>query len=99
MTGRTHRIILYVGFGLVVGGMAAMSGLDSIYAHNPQIPDPAIGRIFERTIKGEGHVYLTESEYEPYRWLVGVMIVGAGLLVLRVIVEFVETKIAKRPMS
>ena len=65
-----------------------MYGLDGRYASNPQTPNPEAGRIFERTIRYHGQVYLTANEYAPYKWLVITMIVCGVSIVLLHIVPF-----------
>jgi hypothetical protein len=67
-----------------------------MHAQNPLTPDPTIGRIFERTIRSRGIVYLTASEYEPYRWLVATMVVcGASVILVRLI-GYVQDLVQRR---
>jgi hypothetical protein len=58
-------------FGIAIVSLLLSLGLDSRYLGNPQ--SPSASHIFPHDIKGTGTVYLTESEEEPYRWLLWIV--------------------------
>lgn len=82
--------ITYVLFGILVAFLLATFLLDVIHAHYPEMPDPSVGRIFERPIKFGPSVYLTANEYAPYRWLNWGMISCAALAILVNIVDYIR---------
>jgi hypothetical protein len=63
-------------FGLLIIGALNVSGMfliESHYANNPQVPDPAIGRTIPVPIRLHGVVYLTPSENLPRAWCIGIL--------------------------
>jgi hypothetical protein len=57
--------------------------LDGKYSKYPQLPDVKSGRTIAHSIKWHGDVYLTESEYAPYKWIWRV--VGASAVLILVV--------------
>jgi len=91
MTDKLQTKITYVLAGISLASLLLTFALDSRYANNPQVPDPSIGRVFARAVKSHGLVYLTPYEYEPYRWLMGLVFLCWGLIVLLYAVDFLQS--------
>ncbi len=82
VTIKTKMTLTYVLFAIICLCMFAMYVLDAKYANNPQIPNAAVGRVFEHPIRYHGQVYLTASEYAGYRWLTRILIASGVSIVL-----------------
>ena len=63
-------------YGLLIIGAVSFSGMflvESRYANNPTVPDPASGRTIPVSIRGRGVVYLTASENRPRAWFIDIL--------------------------
>jgi hypothetical protein len=85
----------YVLGGIALACLLVTFALDATYSNNPQMPDPSVGRIFPREIRLHGTVYLTPSEYGPYRWLMGAVFLCAAVIILIHVVDYVQRKIGQ----
>ena len=93
MKSKAKWTVTYVALAIICLSLLAMFVLDWSYANNPQAPDPQIGRVFERGMKHHGPVYLTASEYAPYKWLYIAILCSCGVVVVVQGFDLVQQKI------
>jgi len=82
MKDRLKTRVSYLLVGVILACGIVSFVLDSVNSTKPQIANLATGRIIPVTIRLHGTVFLTAQEYEPYRWLVGAVIVCAVFIFL-----------------
>ena len=94
-----RRRISWVFAGIAFLCFMGMFALDSIYASNPKTPDESISRIYSRVIAFNGTVYLTDSEYWPYRWLIRLAAFSVMGIVFVRVAGYVQEKNNQRSTS